>query len=134
MELRVFVLQALDQALASGRYDSWLPAVYVTQRWLVYAAMEGEYGPYDADSRAWAFEEESVRTNVLRLIDRSVAGDCFKNAPDWLRTWHTALFAVVALSKLALYTALLNGDAPTAVQLTHERIARALNALPLFGA
>ena len=37
-------------------------------------------------------------------------------------------------SKLALYTALLNGDAPTAVQLTHERIARALNALPLFGA
>ena len=37
-------------------------------------------------------------------------------------------------SKLALYTVLLNGDAPTAVQLTHERIARALNALPLFGA
>ena len=94
---RELVLQALDQALASGRYDSWLPAVYVTQRWLVYAAMEGEYGPYDADSRAWAFEEESVRTNVLRLIDRYVAGDCFKNAPDWLRTWHTALFAVVAL-------------------------------------
>ena len=42
-------------------------------------------------------EEESVRTNVLRLIDRYVAGDCFKNAPDWLRTWHTVLFAVVAL-------------------------------------
>ena len=37
-------------------------------------------------------------------------------------------------SKLALYTALLNGDAPTAVRLTHERIARAIEALPLFGA
>ena len=36
-------------------------------------------------------------------------------------------------SKLALYTALLNGDAPTAVRLTHERIARAIEALPLFG-
>ena len=31
-------------------------------------------------------------------------------------------------SKLALYTALLNGDAPTAVRLTHERIARAIEA------
>lgn len=37
-------------------------------------------------------------------------------------------------SKLALYTALLNGDAPAAVRLTHERIARAIEALPLFGA
>lgn len=37
-------------------------------------------------------------------------------------------------SKLALYTALLNGDAPTAVRLTHERITRAIEALPLFGA
>ena len=37
-------------------------------------------------------------------------------------------------SKLALYTALLNGDAPTAVRLTHERIVRAIEALPLFGA
>ena len=37
-------------------------------------------------------------------------------------------------SKLALYTALLNGDTGEAVRLTHERIARALNALPLFGA
>lgn len=37
-------------------------------------------------------------------------------------------------SKLALYTALLNGDVPTAVRLTHERIARAIEALPLFGA
>ena len=37
-------------------------------------------------------------------------------------------------SKLALYTALLNGDTDEAVRLTHERIARALDALPLFGA
>ena len=37
-------------------------------------------------------------------------------------------------SKLALYTALLNGDAPTAVRLTNERIVRAIEALPLFGA
>lgn len=37
-------------------------------------------------------------------------------------------------TKLALYTALLNGDVSAAVQLTHERILHAIDALPFFGA
>lgn len=35
--------------------------------------------------------------------------------------------------KLELYSALLNGDAEKAVRLTHERIAHAVDMLPLYG-
>lgn len=88
----------LDSALATGRYDTWVPAFYVIGRWQIYAKYEKKFAQLNADERAWAYEDARVRTNSLDVIRRYLDGDMLPSAPEPERLVATATFAAVALT------------------------------------
>lgn len=94
---REAVERILDTALSTERYDSWLPAFYVTGRWTVLARCENGPSPCDADARAWAYEDARVRENTRAVIRRYCEGELLKSAPEPKRSYVSAVFAAAAL-------------------------------------
>ena len=86
----------LDRALATGRYDTWVPAFYVIGRWRLLARYDKE--GWTLDDRGWAYEDDDVRRKTLETIRRYRDGALLSEAPPPRRLAVTAIFAAAALT------------------------------------
>ena len=86
----------LDHALATGRYDTWVPAFYVIGRWRLLARYDKE--GWTLDDRGWAYEDDDVRRKTLETIRRYRDGALLPEAPPPRRLAVTAMFAAAALT------------------------------------
>lgn len=91
----------LELARETERYDTWVPAFYVTGRWYELANFkDGSADECDADERAWAYERPEVREHSLAVIRRYLDGEerLLADAPIYRRYNTVAVFAAVALT------------------------------------
>ena len=91
----------LDLARETERYDTWVPAFYVTGRWYELACLEKMWtNRCDADERAWAYESPEVRERSLSVIRRYLDGEerLLADAQNFRRYSMVAAFAAVALT------------------------------------
>ena len=91
----------LELARETERYDTWVPAFYVTGRWYELANFkDGSADECDADERAWAYERPEVRERSLAVIRRYLDGEerLLADAPIYRRYNTVAVFAAVALT------------------------------------
>ena len=86
----------LDRALATGRYDTWVPAFYVIGRWRLLARYDKE--GWTLDDRGWAYEDDDVRRKTLETIRRYRDSAMLSEAPMPRRLAVTAMFAAAALT------------------------------------
>ena len=86
----------LDHALATGRYDTWVPAFYVIGRWRLLARYDKE--GWTLDDRGWAYEDDDVRRKTLETIRRYRDSAMLSEAPMPRRLAVTAMFAAAALT------------------------------------
>lgn len=76
---------------------SWARAFYVIGRWRIFAAIgRGEEPWADADRRAWAYADESVRARTLMVMRAFICSPLFARAPEMRRLAIAANFAAVA--------------------------------------
>lgn len=132
---RARLARLLDQALASGRYDSWVPAFYVIGRWLLLARYD-EHGR-TLDDRSWAYADEEVRRKTVETIRRYKDSALMSEAPGPRRLSLTALFAAAALTcgdeslaaELArrIPSALFNAVAGSVMRTTSQTFRRLKN-------
>ena len=80
----------LDHALATGRYDTWVPAFYVIGRWRLLARYDKE--GWTLDDRGWAYEDDDVRRKTLETIRRYRDSAMLSEAPPPRRLAVTAIF------------------------------------------
>lgn len=91
----------LDLAFETGRYDTWVPAFYVTGRWHEFAKYDGPSpDACDADEREWAYRSPEVREHSLAVIRGYLDGEerLLVAAPVYRRYSTAATFAAVALT------------------------------------
>ena len=86
----------LDRALATERYDTWVPAFYVIGRWRLLARYDKE--GWTLDDRGWAYEDDDVRRKTLETIRRYRDSAMLSEAPMPRRLAVTAMFAAAALT------------------------------------
>ena len=89
-------VHVLDRALATGRYDTWVPAFYVIGRWRLLARYDKE--GWTLDDRGWAYEDDDVRRKTLETIRRYRDSAMLSEAPMPRRLAVTAMFAAAALT------------------------------------
>lgn len=95
---RVLLARFLDEALETGRYDTWAPAFYVIGRWTILARYGKDGRTVDADERGWAYEDPEVRRKTLETVRRFKDCEAMRGAPEMRRRVACAIFAASSLA------------------------------------